>query len=41
MKEICDYSVVQRSGPVIAGEPEDSWRAGGQQEGLQYDGEAA
>jgi hypothetical protein len=26
---------------VIAGEPEDSWRAGGQQEGLQYDGEAA
>ena len=26
---------------VIAGEPEDSWRAGGQQEGLQYNREAA
>jgi hypothetical protein len=26
---------------VIAGEQERSWRAGGQQEGLQYNGEAA
>ena len=26
---------------VIAGELEGSWRAGGQQEGLQYNGEAA
>ena len=28
-------------GSVIAGELEGSWRAGGQQEGLQYNGEAA
>ena len=26
---------------VIAGELEGSWRAGGQQEGLQFNGEAA
>ena len=26
---------------VIAGELEGSWQAGGQQEGLQYNGEAA
>ena len=26
---------------VIAGELEGSWRAGGQQEGLQYNGEVA
>ena len=26
---------------VIAGELESSWRAGGQQEGLQYNGKAA
>ena len=29
------------TGTVIAGELEGSWRAGGQQEGLQYNGEAA
>ena len=33
-------ALYQKQG-VIAGEPEGSWRAGGQQEGLQYNGEAA
>ena len=33
--------VLFRPSAVIAGELEGSWRAGGQQEGLQYNGEAA
>ena len=37
--EIHTYIIFQTS--VIAGELESSWRAGGQQEGLQYNGEAA
>ena len=36
----CNTIEKQRGG-VIAGELEGSWRAGGQQEGLQYNGEAA
>ena len=38
---ICFAFCFTASFAVIAGELEGSWRAGGQQEGLQYNGEAA
>ena len=40
MVKACILTLISRR-TVIAGELEGSWRAGGQQEGLQYNGEAA